>query len=82
MAALPQNQDEGANTMKFEIGKFYKHTTGQQIAIVGEVETTMYGRCLVAECSDKADLLPVGADESHAENYSEITKEEWMMNFS
>lgn len=68
--------------MKFEIGKFYRHTTGEELAILGEVETTLYGKCLVAESSDHVDLKPVGKDESNAENYVEITKNEWMKNFS
>lgn len=68
--------------MIFEIGKQYIHTTGEQMSIVGEVETTLYGTCLIAESSNDANLKPVGKGESYAENWTEITKEEWMKNFS
>jgi hypothetical protein len=68
--------------MVFEIGKYYGHPSGEQVAIVGEVSTTMYGGCLVAESSSSPDLKPFGKDESHAENWFEITRDEWMKNFS
>ena len=68
--------------MVFEVGKYYSHPTGEHIAILGEVETTLYGTCLIAESSERADLKPVGKDESNAENWSEISKDEWMRNFS
>lgn len=72
--------------MIFEVGKFYRHMDlGQDLAIVGEVNTTMYGHCLVAEVADwkrGPGLIPVGTDESCAENYEEITRKEWMKNFS
>lgn len=68
--------------MKFEKGKFYRHTTGQEISIICEADTTAYGNGFVAETNDGEMLMPVGKGESHAENYTEITKEEWMKNFS
>lgn len=68
--------------MKFEIGKFYEHTSGKQVAIVGKVKTTMWGETLVAENANESYLSPFGSDEAAAENWSEITKEEWMKNFS
>lgn len=68
--------------MIFEQGKYYSHPTGRQMAIVGEVETTLYGKCLIAETDDGADLKSVGRDESAAENWTEISKDEWMKNFS
>lgn len=68
--------------MRFEIGKYYGHPTGEQISIVGEVNTTLYGTCLIAESNKTADLKPVGKDESNAENWVEINKDEWMKNFS
>lgn len=52
------------------------------MAIVGEVETTLYGRCLVGETNKSANLQPIGLDESSTVNWTEITKEEWMKNFS
>ena len=68
--------------MVFEIGRFYRHTSGREMAILGEVETTMYRKCLVAESNRTGNLLPVGKDESAADNWREISKEEWMQNFS
>ena len=35
--------------MKFELGKYYEHGSGQQIAIIGTVKSTLYGWTLVAE---------------------------------
>lgn len=68
--------------MKLEIGKFYRHLTGQELAIVGEAETTMYGKVLVAETNRFGYLIPIGRGESNATNYKEISKKEWMRNFS
>jgi hypothetical protein len=72
--------------MKFKIGKFYKHTCGSMMAIVGEAQTTMWGNCLVAEEASSGEnhqmLKPVGRDETAAVNWTEIKKEEWMKNFS
>ena len=67
--------------MKFEIGKYYRHTTGFSLAIIGELETTLYGKALIAEGTD-GQLRAVGREEASAENYKEITKEEWLKNFS
>jgi len=68
--------------MKFQIGKFYRHTTGKEFSIVGTVRTTMFGDTLVAEQNDNVDLVAVGSDESATTNFVEISKEEWMKNFS
>lgn len=68
--------------MVFEIGKCYRHTTGEELSIAGEVDTVMYGKCLLAESNYKPNLIPVGRDESAAVNWTEISKEEWMKNFS
>ena len=77
---------KGIVKMVFEVGKFYRHMgSGQDLAIVGEVNTTMYGHILVAEVAGSkcgTGLIPVGTYESCAENYEEITFEEWMKNFS
>ena len=67
--------------MFFEIGKYYMHPGGEQLAIVGEVMTTLHGHCLVAESNRSHNLKPVGRDEGHAENWFEINLEEWMLNF-
>ena len=68
--------------MKFEVGKFYKHTTGHCLAILCEQETTMYGKTLLAEHTCEGDgFIAVGMDEARAINYHEISREEWLLNF-
>lgn len=66
--------------LQFEVGKYYKHASGQQIAIVAVAKTTMYGVTLLAEQSNRPDFIPVGFETE--DSYAEITKEEWMRNFS
>ena len=71
--------------MIFDVGKFYKHPTGHCLSIICEAETTMWGSTLVAESAGGyigSTLLSVGKDEVSAQNYHEISKEEWMENFS
>ena len=69
--------------MKFELGKYYKHNTGEELHIVGIVETTLYGLGYAAETTTTPhELKVVGMREDHATNYFEITKEQWMKNFS
>lgn len=71
--------------MVFEVGKFYKHTTGQCFSILSEQETTMYGKTLIAEIGggcQTVSFMAVGRDESSTANYHEISKDEWMKNFS
>ena len=48
------------DTFKFEIGKYYRHSSGKEIAILGEVDTTMYGKVFVAESNRESNLRPVG----------------------
>lgn len=68
--------------MKFEIGKFYKHTTGDCLHILCEIETTMYGNTLLAEQrGGEENFIAVGRGEDSAVNYHEITKEEWLVEF-
>lgn len=68
--------------MKFEVGKFYKHTTGHQLAIICTANTTMFGEALIAEQNTSIDFVAVGSDEAAAVNYTEITVQEWMKNFN
>jgi hypothetical protein len=67
--------------MKFEVGKCYQHNGGSQIKVIGEVNSTIYGNCLMAEHSD-GRFYPVGQTEDNAVNWHEITEEEWLKNFS
>lgn len=71
----------GEDMCVFEIGHFYRHPGGEDISVVGIVDTTMYGRALVAESNINPDLKPIGMDASCRENWSEISEQEWMNNF-
>lgn len=68
--------------MAFEIGKCYEHTCGEMISVVGKVETTLYGECLVAESNYGSDLKPIGTDDYATANWTEITKGRWLTSFS
>ena len=68
--------------MVFEIGKYYKHTSGTMIHPLVEVETTQFGKALIAETNETLDFVAVGRTYEHAMNYAEITKEEWESQFS
>jgi len=68
--------------IKFQVGKCYRHNGGEEISIVGSVSTTLYGNVLVAESNKTCDLKPVGCDYCAAENWKEISKVDWMKNFS
>ncbi len=69
--------------IKFELGKYYTHTTGFMLNPICFANTTLYGdNVLIAESTDNSDLMVVGQDEASAENFQESTKEEWMKHFS
>lgn len=68
--------------MPFQIGKYYQHTGGEMMSIVGSVITTAYGKTLVAERNNMSNLTPIGHDEDAMQNWSEITKGKWLSNFS
>lgn len=63
--------------MVFEEGKFYKHNTGSTLRIICKISTVFHGNCLLGE-NNNGDLLPVGESEANAENYVEISEEEFM----
>lgn len=63
--------------MKFELGRYYKHTTGSKIFICGLADSIFYGRGLIAE-DERGELSRVGDSEENTVNYAEITKEEFM----
>lgn len=65
------------NKINFGLGKYYEHTTGHKLHVCGVCSTHAYGKCLVAE-DDLGKLVPVGEDEYAAENYHEITREEFL----
>jgi len=68
--------------MVFNVGKYYKHTAGTMIHIIGAAKTTLYGWTLLAEEAGYGNFKPIGQDESSAVNWMETTKEDWMSNFS
>ena len=62
---------------KFEVGKFYKHTLhGHMRHILQYVNTTLYGRCLLAE-NEYGDLEAIGDQKDKVENYIEIEPKEY-----
>ena len=70
-----------AGEMAFEIGKYYKHPTGEEMSLLCEIDTTVYGKCYVGE-TNRGELIPIGMGEGFADNWTEITYEEWMKNFT
>lgn len=61
--------------MIFEIGKTYRHTTGEIMTIIGKLKTHMWGECLIGE-TDTGDLVPVGSQEANAVNWKEVSEGE------
>lgn len=61
--------------MKFEVGKFYRHTGGGHLHIIAKAPKTImwFGPVLIAE-TPEGDLRPCGADEASAVNWNEITE--------
>lgn len=71
--------------MIFEVGHFYMHTAGRQIAIVAEVETYRWGKMLVIEEADKTghSISCVEAGQEANDNtWVENGREEWLRNFA
>lgn len=60
----------------FEIGKYYKHSSGQKMAIRGWIDTYFHGNCLIGEDGDSS-LIPVGSDTESTVNWYEISEKEW-----
>ena len=67
-----------------KIGKYYKHTGGGYLHIIGRLDTTMWGsNALIAESAGHGcDLRAVAGDAGSAINWQETTKKDWMTNFS
>lgn len=66
--------------MKLEPGKYYKHTAGRAIAVVGEVMTWKWGPMLVIEETDSTghSISCVEAGSEDVSNrWVEIGVEEW-----
>ena len=70
--------------MLFEVGKFYMHEAGRQIAVLAEVETYKWGKMLVIEEADKTGHSLSCAEveeEANDHNWVEIGRDEWLQNF-
>jgi hypothetical protein len=65
----------------FEVGKYYRHEAGDAMHILADVETTMWGSCLLAERAILGALVPVSKSEEAVINWEEITEEEWFALF-
>ena len=63
--------------MRFELGKYYRHTSGKMLHIIAVAETSFYGTALIAE-DEGGRLQPCGFEEANAKNYVEITQEAWL----
>lgn len=60
--------------MRFELGKYYRHTNGETIHVIGVANTWAYGWCFTAENPNTPELKPVGyTDDAYAQNWEEIT---------
>ena len=69
--------------MIFQVGRYYAHEAGRQIAVLAEVLTYKWGRMLVIEEADKTghSISCAEISEANSNNWVEIGKEEWMRNF-
>jgi len=64
--------------MKFELGKYYVHSTGLCIHIIGALESTIYGWTFISERPGVGSFQPVGSDADAAVNWEETTKEHFL----
>jgi len=64
-------------------GKFYQHTGGRCITVVGEVETYKWGVMFVVEEADKTGhgISCIDKTAEKNDNWTEIGKAEFMQNF-
>ena len=70
--------------MLFQVGHFYMHNGGRQIAVIGEVKSYRWDRMLVIEEADKTghSISCVDAKEDlPAELWTTIGRDEWLRNF-
>ena len=70
--------------MKFEVGHFYMHDKGRQVAILDECNTYAWGKCYVVEEADKTGHSISIMDKNQCDetaNWVEISRNEWLRNF-
>jgi hypothetical protein len=83
VSKLPRPTVRRPSEMIFEVGKYYQHIYGHKLFVLGELETTMYGKTLMAETDEIYRVFrAVGRDADSALNYHEISREDWMKSFS
>ena len=70
--------------MIFQVGRFYAHEAGRQIAVLAEVSTYKWGKMLVIEEADKTGHSISCAEiaEANGNNWVEIGRAEWLQNFT
>jgi hypothetical protein len=61
----------------FELGKYYKHSTGKKLHICGLVDSYYYGNCFAGE-DENGNLSDVGKDADNTVNWKEISKDEFI----
>jgi len=69
--------------MIFEVGHFYAHEAGRQIAVIAKVETYKWGKMLVIEEADRTghSISCAEIEEANDHNWVEIGQAEWLHNF-
>ena len=64
----------------FELGKYYRHSSGKDLYICGLATPKVYGSGFVAEYPNGTYSI-VGTNPKNASGWIEITKEEYLKNF-
>lgn len=71
--------------MKFEVGKYYSHEGGRQIAILSEFESIRWGKMFVVEAADitgfAVECMEDAGDADMGAWWVEIGKEEFRLNY-
>ena len=75
----------------FEVGKAYEHNSGTQMFICGEVDSILYGKCLIAEegwnriklkerteeAVKNKEKMPSGGFDHDRGKFTPISSKEW-----
>ena len=69
--------------MIFQVGRYYAHEAGRQIAVLAAVETYKWGKMLVIEEADRTghSISCAEIEEANDHNWVQIGREEWLQNF-
>ena len=69
--------------LEFEIGKYYSHPGGGCMHILKEIDTTLFGKCFVAETHDSPYLKSIGMGKAgYSENWYLTDEEFWKTGFT